>query len=400
MDVADTTSESGGSAGARQGRRRFAWPVAVVALLTTAGMTIIIVPGERGRTTELDDALNEQLFWLSDSLPKGATIRKYDHGWPYPFLVRGALYKTGRKSNAAANWSIYWLDAKSWPIESVAKQWNSAALATDIVVGLVAVLIMSSAFALWLHCRGGRLRFRIVDWLVVSCALASALGWRAWHLQKQTAELDATRFIGLQSGLRADLKGPNSAASGANTRSLGLDRRVATANLAPDWLRRLIGGDRYLTCFWHINGIEFNSGNADVDSWERLRSMPFLREIRLTLLDEKVADQLKELPSLRRLVLNQAVEARGDSRTKPAKKTSDFQHFANINQLEEVEFNNSNVSEESLNALAGLPRLRKLVINSNFSPNQLARYEDFGAAHPNIKVQINWGSYPRKPRYK
>jgi hypothetical protein len=398
MDVAETTSKSGGSAGARQGRRRFAWPVAVVALLATAAMTIIIVPGERGRTTDLDDALNEQLFWLSDSLPKGATIHKYDHGWPNPFLVRGALYKTGTKSNAAAKWSIYWLDAKSWPIESVAKQWNSGALATDIVVGLVAVLIISSAFALWLHRRGGRLRFRIVDWLVVSCALASVLGWRAWHLQKQTAELGA---IGLQSGLRADLKGPNSAASGANTRSLGLDRRVATANQAPDWLRRLMGGDRYLTCFWHINGIEFDSSTADADSWESLRTMPFLREIRLTsLLDEKVADQLKELPSLRRLVLNQAADSRRDSLTKLAEHARDFQHLANINQIEDVEFNNGNVSEESLNALAGLPRLRKLVINSNFSPNQLARYEDFGAAHPNITVQINWGSYPRKPRYK
>jgi hypothetical protein len=178
-------------------------------------------------------------------------------------------------------------------------------------------------------------------------------------------------------------------------------RALSATNVAPDWLRRLVGGDSQLPWLRHISLIELDAARVDSKMWESVHAMRFLREVTFCgQLDEPNARQLERISSLRRLSFRPDQSAAAPYRVSKMADVGSLRTVAWIRQLEEIELNDVNISEQSLGELLVLPRLRKLVINCNFSPSQLERYENFSAAHPEIKVEINWGSGRPKPRYQ
>lgn len=303
-------------------------------------------------------------------------VEEYEHGWPFTFLRRavgagGKGWPKGILNAVVIGWPsggsvAPWDHRLAWSFFGDVSQWNSAALAADLVIALILIAAPTFICQWWIVRRGGRIRFRIADLLAAAVLVAAALAWHQSHLQLQSVE----------GRLLATLPAP-----GAVLKSSWRDHRWEYRG--PLWLDRLLGLANY-RCFRHLNQVTVIVDEMTDEDWRLLSQAAYVSDVRLHgRVSAEAADGLASLGHLRALELCRGV---GDIDQFSA-PVPELQRLCGLKFVESIRCYRSDLLIEDMHALAAIPTLKEIDVSGVLAT--IAEQHAFRDAQPRLTVKCD-----------
>lgn len=286
----------------------------IVIVVATIVVLLANVPGE--------------MSWRHrDPLRGTRTFPVIEHGFPLTYARRDVV---GSVPTVSAPWRMK--DNLLWT------SWFN--LSVDGVAGAVAIAAMGWAFEHWRRRRARLWQFSLAECLLMMALIAGGAAW--WASERR------------HHGKLSDL------VAGFGVRSPGISSRL------PFWLRMLVGDDR-------LSALKISQANRldlglDVDEaqFRRLRELVELSPETVEVQDisaygTRACERLKQLPGLRRLIINHYDEAI-------------LSALGTLRELESLDVMfpaHSNIFPAGMSALAHLnaPNLRCLSIDADLPPD-------------------------------
>lgn len=391
----------------------FTW---CVVLVVSVAMVLIVVPGveaDNDETSPWYASSRKQLYWDTASryeahahqanAPHRTTIWVTDHGWPFPFMLRSLgsfdLIAVGGAKQSRA-WSkpqitlggattgtstgapleVSWSNRDNWPLESESYHFRLGFLLLDCLAALLVVAIVAALTEGWIRARGGLLRFRTIDFLVVVTGSSVALAWYFHHWRISERENDLVQSMTTETWIR-----------GAENDYAG-----------PKWLARLVGNQELLSFLYHYDSLQWHNSRAvqSLDDWQRefgaVRKLPYLRSV--TLPDGVPLTALAELVEQHRLRSVGFEFYKADV----AQFISGEVSLVHAHQLEllqnlgirHLELIGENVLASDIETAAGLPTTTRLTLHDVAA--SLDDIEAIRKRHPNVEIVTTWGTYRTK----
>lgn len=309
-------------------------------------------------------------------------VEEYEHGWPFTFLRRalgagGKGWPKGIQNAVVIGWPsggsvAPWDHRLAWAFFGDVSQWNSAALAADLVIALI--LIAGPAFICqwWIVRRGGRIRFRIADLLAAAVLVAAVLAWHQSHLQLQSVE----------GRLLATLPTPEAA-----LKSSWRDHRWEYRG--PLWLDRLLGLASY-RCFRHLNQVTVIVDEMTDEDWRLLSQAAYVSDVRMHgRVSAEAAAALASLGHLQSLELCRGV-GETDQFSDPV---PELQRLCGLRFVESIRCYRSDLLIEDMDALAAIPTLKEIDVSGVLAT--IDEQHAFRDAYPRLVVKCDEPSRSR-----
>ncbi|MCO6045209.1 hypothetical protein NG895_14955 [Aeoliella sp. ICT_H6.2] len=285
----------------------FTW---VIVAVVSAALVLIVVPGEELHSLE-DGKGDVTKVWNEtwggkeslrrnqvDSLLNGSgpalSVSLYEHGWPWPWFVRGvrtcenprpgttapapkpskALFEfaageimdstTGLRLPVAVEWSNY----DNWPLRTDASHLRGCALLGNILVigGFLATIVVGTQR--WVRQRGAFYRLRIIDLLALTAAIAVTFAWFEHHRQSHHIEREVQNYK-------------------ARTHTLPFPSCLTFPSFwiageeycGPVWLYRLAGNRQFLPQLNHYTYAAIGATSHWKNDIEQLKRLPYLEKL-------------------------------------------------------------------------------------------------------------------------
>lgn len=388
----------------------------LVVLMVTITMVVIVVPGvasDRDETSPWYAESRKQLHWDTAakyqadarqlSTAHRTTIWIYDHGWPWPFMLRslGSLdtfTATGPKQSR--DWSkpllefqgapsgtstgtpleVAWSSRDSWPLESEFYRFRFGVLLLDCLAALLVVIGVAALAEAWVRWRGGLFRFRVHDLLIVSTLFSVTLAWYYHHLRISEKEGNVVQSMTKETWIR------------------GAEQRYA----GPKWLARLAGNQELLPFLYHYDSVQWHDSRAvqDYDSWQReFDAVRKLRYLRTVTLPESVPLELVEQLAAEHRLKTFAFEFDNvDSRQFQAGDTLLVQahrlELLEVLGIRHLQLGGENVLASDIETVASLPTISRLTLHDVSAT--VAEIEATRHRHPDVEILATWGPYHTK----
>jgi hypothetical protein len=263
-----------------------------------------------------------------------------EHGWPWKYLRRQVEVDLNQFESMAVGSGRGggpWLTARHWDfseaIDDSRWRFRPLVLICDLVVAAGVIAASVAAWEFWRRRRGGRVRFRIIDMLIIATAICAVFGWLKYLEAAALREQQLTRTSHQGWGASGD------------------------ACIAPMWLRALVG-DRVLPdYFWRATSAEIDPVGADDP--------------------QQTANDLAKLSCLGKIVVRWS-----------SQEHYPYSTLKTVPQARELEIRNTEPIEESdVKELTQLSQLHKITYTIDFSdPDRLNIVGRLKSALPNCEV--------------
>ena len=210
---------------------RLHWLSWLTLVLMLFCMTVIVVPGISvpSNKEEQANASSNGLAILGLGAPSSYND-VFSHGWPCEYMRR-ELSTDFRFLNR-----IDWTSSYAWPNGNRIYSFQLTALIVDLLFAVVIVALSTVAVEFWRRRRKGS-RFSIFDLFAAAALVAVAISWYWGHANDHATESRGVQFL-----------------------DSGISVTVVEEQLdAPDWLVRLVGGERQIQFCKHVTEIAISS---------------------------------------------------------------------------------------------------------------------------------------------
>lgn len=298
------------------GLHPFTW---LVGLVATTGLVLIEVPGVKyssGNTPNTrqwrEGGQHHKVFQWARRAGEPykntsmASFDYYDHGWPCYYMSRAIHLEEFREDGAQnipsepalvisrfnqrrqlnEDVPIGWSNFDSWPIRYSSWRLHYGYLAIDLAVVIALFVGAVGGTELWLRRRGGLLRFRILDMLLITTVSAAVVAWAESHRRFQKVEARITQW---------------------SHRQMSQPVILSTGYAGPHWLKLLIGNEKLLPTFHHTTtarlyiGTDWKADSAEVCKLRYLQTVLVMGTIPSAVVRD--LSQLRDLEELDLCVL-------------------------------------------------------------------------------------------------
>ena len=332
----------------------------VLLLPMVAALVLLMAPGvPAGYLTSEGYAIH-----FSRSYPQ-TDLGSWYHGWPWQFLKRDA-----NRPALVALRDPAWLNASAWWGNDEVREWDFAALSSDIVVAIVITLGVAACLEWRRRRHSWFLQFSIVE---LGCAIGAVAVFLALWCSPVSEWQDELEAIAATHASDHDFRGNY---------------------LGPQWLRRIIGKDltrrcervqyvsldRYdfqdasnrITAFKHLVCVDINNCSGVKVLVEWINCLPAFEDL---YVKTDGADD-EELDALFRTGKVTHLEIRSPTITDAS--------FANVlvsKGLKHVEVRDASISDQSLIQVSKLPHLSGVAFENGGTAMQSVAISDAGIAH-------------------
>lgn len=272
---------------------------------------------------------------------------------------------------------VSWSNRDNWPLESEFYRFRLGYLLLDLLAALVVVAVAAALTEGWIRWRGGLLRFRILDLLIVITGSSVALAWYFHHWRISERENKVVQSMTTETWIR------------------GAEQDYA----GPKWLARLVGNEELLPFLYHYDHVQWHNSKTvqSYDQWQRefqaVRKLQCLRSV--TLPDGVPLELIEELVEQRRL-LSIGFEFHYADATQFLDGEIPLVHAHQLELLEDLglshlELVGENVLAADIDTVASLPATTRLTLHGVAAT--LDDIEAIGKRHPNVEILTTWGHY-------
>ncbi|MCA9238280.1 MAG: hypothetical protein KDA44_22560 [Planctomycetales bacterium] len=363
--------------------RRLHWLTWLALLAATVLVVLLEIPGFEVKST----LLRQQPFMRGGAAFAGSpnsktakgplTVNEFIHGWPLTFCRRACGYG-GQGWTRTRNGSQFfesidgvpWNKHAAWSFAYDRHQWSLGALSADLLIAVGVVAFTGVAVQTWIRRRGGRVRFRIVDFLAVTTAVAVIAGWFQYQISRRARE-DAV--VALYSPAPAD-------------QQTGL--RAEWQYRGPHWLERLAPAAYLDPCRQVTSVTIVNRGDDDIQ-WDRLAALSEVECLdHFGRLTPSLIDALVALPRLREVRVSNLLRGLVPSRPvypQPVITSADeLLEIRRLDNLQTLAIDDWEVLIEDVELIADMPSLTRLDLNHISAT--AAEIEQFRLDHPRLTV--------------
>ncbi len=250
---------------------RLHWAARCAILIVMVPLVLIMVPGEltwlpENASTNWERSLQSLRSKTENQIlsrPLGTLdqVHLYEHGWPLPYMAR-SVSRDGLPAQFGLFGedykSIEWTYADSWPFYADKRIVRWGALAIDLAVGLVILMIVAAAINWRIRAGTGRWRFRILDAFLIIAVLALFLAPFAYHAHVQRVEAPVLGLVLKENGIKGNFD-----------------------YHGPIWLRKLVGNKVFLRSMFHVDTITIDPSDNWREEFAQLEKCPYLTTVYL-----------------------------------------------------------------------------------------------------------------------
>ena len=209
---------------------RLHWLSWLTLLLLSACMTVIVIPGAVVPSS-VDVLASHWQLPATSKLRSGSML---SHGWPCEYM-QSDLHSFDPTSDVIA-----WTSRDAWALGNKVFSFELKSLMIDLLVAVMIVAIGTLAVEFWRRRRKGAW-FSLLDMFVGIAVFAIVVSWYHSHASDSAAEFDA-------------LKG-----TVYDGKPLPYFFSVRRRHQAPDWLTRLVGGEKQVPFCEHVTDVSLSS---------------------------------------------------------------------------------------------------------------------------------------------
>ncbi|MEN0110713.1 MAG: hypothetical protein AAF805_08305, partial [Planctomycetota bacterium] len=271
-------------------------------------------------------------------------------------------------------------------------RWGALLANLALLLGLPIAAVAATEW--WVRRRGGALRLRLTDLLVIVAVVSAAFGWRQSHasLRSTEASIERQGLVWLLPPNRNPLheeweKRRQGKASGIRWR-----REFR----GPEGLARLLGNREILLSTWHVTTLQLTPNASWRDNVDRLEELAHLERVFFPRgVSRRAIAALAKLPRLRRVDFAVGAPPRAWASEEPIEPVDDDwlgpEDLAELAVLpiEELRVMGEALLAEDLRRVASIPTLRRLrVIDAAVLPREEG---ELRRAHPDVEFTFAWG---------
>ncbi len=315
-------------------------------------VSVLVLLNLPGRIDSRWDVLAEKDS-LKPTYPRFHSYTDCLHGWPAPFVRRGALVPDVPPPATRVSY---------WRIGHDVKWFSVVALLVDILIGVIVIGVAGSAYHSWRRRRKTLLQLHVIDVMGIAGVVAACSGILAYNYS----------ILGLEQRTlqRVTIHAPKS----VNWGHRALDRaRWQPSRIA--WIKEFRDHD-YVSVFDRIVGFEVGGeelplltdlkhlqyvkvrGDVSNEALQSLAELPnlFVLDLSVSHLEAAGSDpsggmQLPPLPTLQGLNFGGSAEFRGDG-------------LDGLEKIEVLDLSGTAVGDSGLAKLAGLEHLKHLYLDA------------------------------------
>lgn len=341
--------------GERKTSRRLRWPSFkmlvhlrwlswVVLVVTTSGMTLIIVPGMPGLSPVFLQDLGDDVYerWWDGTTDLFADYAdSWSHGWPFEYLSRPAEFSDWLL--VFDDFPVQWSSPNAWPQPGEVYRFSLVNLLTDLAIGVMIVLACVASCEFWRR-RRGAFRVTLLDIVIFVTCVCLVSGWYASHKRSGAREQAiARRLVGGRDGSRTYGR-PN----------------FTRHYHGPVWLLRLAGNPLFLDFCTHVDSITLDTQILTESDLADLRTLTYLESVGCCrTLTPELVEALSTLPRLRALDGND-YEYSWPRRTPPMVTSAEVELLPRLPRLTTLKLGCSQLVPDDLAVLVRLPALQTL----------------------------------------
>jgi len=429
------------------------WLTWVVFVIVSLAMTLIAIPGDpagpyeyldgidrSGWSKQLEEAIERRYSTGDLGTKQRVIVDQYRHGWPLPCITRGIgrvvrrtsgaglvgrketfvhghprtqpllsvrlpsdgdSFTSVRTSNRNAfklvptDWeetALWWSDYNRWPLASDGAEWHFDYLLFDLAVMLLIPLAAAALTEWWIRRRGGALRFRLFDLMVVFVVCSLAFAWYRSHADlrqiEQGIEANGSPFLFASGSLREGWEDRQQGRPSFNS--------YRREYFGPDWLRRLFGNREFLRFSKHVVAVQLVPNESWKANLEILPELDHLESVSLPRgATQRVIGQLEKLSQLREVqisvgshdsqtILGETTDLTGD-------RWINAQNLVLLQSLSIVELGlmGEDLLVEDIEQIVSMPSLKRLeLVDPSLSLPQLERLRE---KNSHVEIVCGWG---------